>query len=114
MAYGCFIDLTRRTVCDKTLHDKIFNIAKNPGFEGYERSIALMVYTFFDKKNAGRAIKNKIMANKELPEQLNKQIFRKLKKLKIHSSFIHSIWSVDPADMQLIINIFSKYTWLLL
>ena len=50
MAYGCFIDLTRRTVCDKTLHDKIFNIAKNPGFEGYERSIALMVYTFFDKK----------------------------------------------------------------
>ena len=54
------------------------------------------------------------MANKELAEQLNKQIFRKLKKLKIHSSFIHSIWSVDPADMQLIINIFSKYTWLLL
>ena len=49
-AYGCFRDLTRRKVCDKTLHDKVFNIAKNPGFKGYQRSIALMVYTFFDKK----------------------------------------------------------------
>ena len=30
MAYGDFIDLTRRTVSDKLLHEKAFNIAKNP------------------------------------------------------------------------------------
>ena len=30
MAYGDFKDLTRRTASDNTLHDKAFNIAKNP------------------------------------------------------------------------------------
>ena len=29
MAYGYFRDLTRRTVSDKILRDKAFNIAKN-------------------------------------------------------------------------------------
>ena len=32
MAYGGFKDLTRRTVSDKILHDKAFNIAKNPKY----------------------------------------------------------------------------------
>ena len=32
MAYGHFKDLTRRTVSDKILHDKAFNIAKNPKY----------------------------------------------------------------------------------
>ena len=32
MAYGDFKDLTRRTTSDKILHDKAFNIAKNPKF----------------------------------------------------------------------------------
>ena len=30
MAYGDFKDLLRRTASDKVLHDKAFNIAKNP------------------------------------------------------------------------------------
>ena len=29
MAYGDFKDLTRRTVADKVLRDKAFNVAKN-------------------------------------------------------------------------------------
>ena len=45
-----FEDLTRRAVSDKILHDKAFNIAKNPKYDGYQRCIALMVYTFFNKK----------------------------------------------------------------
>ena len=32
------------------MRDKAFNIARNPKFDGYERGLALMVYTFFDKK----------------------------------------------------------------
>ena len=35
MAYGDFKDLTRRTASDKILHDKAFNIAKNPKYDGY-------------------------------------------------------------------------------
>ena len=31
-----------------------------------------MVYTFFDKKTAGGSVKNEIMQNTELAEELNK------------------------------------------
>ena len=50
MAYGDFKDLTRRTASDKILHDKAFNIAKNPNYNGYQRGLASVVYKFFDKK----------------------------------------------------------------
>ena len=46
MAYGHFKDLARRTVSDKILHDKAFNIAKNPKYDGYQRGFASMVYKF--------------------------------------------------------------------
>ena len=38
MAYGEFKDLTRRTVSDKILRDKAFNIAKNPKYDGYQHA----------------------------------------------------------------------------
>ena len=73
------------------------------------------------KKNSGGAIQNGNMSNKELVEELHKPITRKLKKRKVHSSFIDNIWG---ADMKLIrkfnkgfsfllcvIDIFSKYAW---
>ena len=41
MAYGDFKDLKRRTFSDKVLRDKAFNIAKNPKYDGYQRSLAL-------------------------------------------------------------------------
>ena len=50
MAYGDFKDLARRTVSDKFLRDKAFNIAKNPKYDGYQRGLASMVDKFFDKK----------------------------------------------------------------
>ena len=50
MTYGDFKDLTRRTVSQKILRDKAFNIAKTPKYDGYQRSLAIMVYKFFDKK----------------------------------------------------------------
>ena len=50
MACGDFKDLTRRTVFDKILCDKAFNIAKNTKYDGYQLGLASMVYKFFDKK----------------------------------------------------------------
>ena len=35
MAHGDFEDLPRREIEDKTLHDKTFNIAKFPKYDGY-------------------------------------------------------------------------------
>ena len=64
MAYGAFKDLNRRAAADKVLHDKEFDIAKNPKDDGYHRGLATMIYKFFDKKTPGTGIKKNI--NKEL------------------------------------------------
>ena len=36
MAHGDFKDLLRRTASDKVLRNKVFNIAKNPKYDGYQ------------------------------------------------------------------------------
>ena len=46
MAYGDFKNLTRKTLSDKILRDKTFNIAKNPKYDGYQRGFASTVYNF--------------------------------------------------------------------
>ena len=99
LAYGVFKDLTRRAASGKILHDKLFNIAKNPKYDGHQRSLASMVYKFFNKKSAsladkspsGGAFKIKNMWSKELVEKLHKPIIRKFNKRKVHSSFIDNI-----------------------
>ena len=48
MAYGDFKDLAKRTAADKVLRDKTIDIAKDPIYDGYQRSLASMVYKFFD------------------------------------------------------------------
>ena len=52
MAYGDFKGLKRRTASDRILRDKVFNIAKNSKYDGYQRGLASMVYIFLDKKSA--------------------------------------------------------------
>ena len=52
MAYGNFKDLSKRTIADKILCDKAFNIAKNLKCDGYQCRRASIVYEFFfDKKD---------------------------------------------------------------
>ena len=62
MAYGYFKDLAKRTASDKVLKDKVFDIAKSPKYDGYQRGLASMVYKFFDKKSAGSSVTT--LANK--------------------------------------------------
>ena len=123
MFYEDFKDLTRRAASDKILRDKAFNIAKNPKYDGYQRGLASMAYKFFAKKTSSSGIKNEIISNKELAEELHKPIIRKFNKREVQSLFINNIWGADLADMQLIskfnkgfrfllcvIDIFSKYS----
>ena len=78
MAYGDFKDLKRRTVSDKILRDKAFNIAKNPKYDGYQRELVSIIYKFLDKKSAGSG-----MANNEIKENL--QLAKELQKLLIRT-----------------------------
>ena len=90
------------------------------------------LYTFGNRTAGGAmmsakkfAVKNWIISNKEWAKDLHKPIFENLKKRKVKSLFIDSIWGADLADMQLlskfnngvrllcITDIFSKYAWVI-
>ena len=51
MAYEDFKDLPWRIASDKKVHDKAFDIAKNPKYGGYQKGLASMVYNFFLIRN---------------------------------------------------------------
>ena len=122
MSYEGFKDLARRTASDKVLGDKVFNIAKNPKYDGYQRELASMVYKVFDKKSKRRGVNIEVKHSKQLAKELHKPIIRNLKKGTVYSGFKDVIWGADLAGMQLIskfnkvfrflfcvIDIFSKY-----
>ena len=79
IAYGDFKDLKRRTFSVKILRDKAFNIiAKNPEYDGYQRSLASMVYNFFDKNSKGSGVNIPLEFDEQLAKELHKPIIRKL------------------------------------
>ena len=126
-AYSDSKNLTKRTIADKILRDKAFNIAKDPQCDGYQRGLASMVYTFFDKKSAGSGVETKLAPqNQQLAEELHKPINTKFEKREVYGAFKDNIWGGDLADMQLlssynkgirfllcVIDVFSKYAWVL-
>ena len=122
-AYSDSKDLKKRTVADKILKNKAFDIAKDPKYDGYQRGLASMVYKFFDKKSSGSGVKL-TSQNKQLANELHKPIIRKFEKRRAYSTFKNNISAADLADMQLlskynkgirfllcVIDIFSKYAW---
>ena len=46
MTYGKTKDLVKRTQSDKFLRDKVFKIASDPKYDGYQRELGSMVYKF--------------------------------------------------------------------
>ena len=44
MAYGSYKNLVKY---DKVVRDKVFKVASNPGYDGYERGLVSMVYKIF-------------------------------------------------------------------
>ena len=110
MAYDDFKDLPRRTVSFKVLHNKAFNIAKNPNYDGYQQRLASMADKLFDKKSLDGGIKDEIISNlrpldlatRELAEELHKLTIRKFEKRKVAWFFKDNVWDSFLKDMQLI------------
>ena len=105
-AYSGSKDLTKRTVADKILRNRAFNIAKDKKYDGYQRGLASIVYKFFDKKSKGSGAKHGNIKltpqNQQLAEELHKPIIRKFEKRKLHAAFKDNIWGADLANMQLL------------
>ena len=91
MAYGKSKDLIKRTQSDKVLRYKVFKIASDPKYDGYQRGLDSMVYKFFDKKFSRSGVAASL-ANKSDPNQIiNLQMNftdRLLEKLR-DEKFIH-------------------------
>ena len=98
IGYSKSKDLLKITQSDKGLRDKAFNIESDPKYDGYQRRLASMVYTFFDKKSKGSSIVNE--PNYQLANELHKLIIKKFLKREGYSFFRDNIWSVDLVDMQ--------------
>ena len=95
-AYADHKDLINRTKSNKVLRDKVYNIASNPEYDGYQRGLASIVYKFFDKKSIGSGINSSSI----LADELHKPVIKKFEKRKVFSQFKDNIWGVDLADMQ--------------
>ena len=123
MAYRDSKKLNRRTVADKVLRDKAFDIAKNTKYDGYQSSHASMVCKPFDKKKLlVKQLKTKLFLIKSCQKNYTNQLLENF--IKVHSPFIGNIWCGDLIDMQLIskfdkgfrfvlciIGVYIKYTW---
>ena len=118
-------DLTKRTIADKNLKNRAFDIAKDPKYDGYQRGLACMAYKFFDSKVSGSGAKL-IPENEQLAYELHQPVIRKFEEGNVYSTFKDNIWGVDLADMQLlskyikgirfslcVIDIFSTYVWVI-
>ena len=67
---------------------KYLILLKNPKHDRYQKGLASMVHTFFDKKSSGGAVKSKIISNQQLAKEIHKPVIRKFEKRNVHSSFI--------------------------
>ena len=116
MAYEDIKDLPRRAASDK-----VFNIDKNPKYNGYQRVLVSMVYKLFNKKSR---ISRRITQTTNHNHNYKKQYIRKFEKREVYSIFKDNILSADLADMQLIskfnkgflfllcvIEFYSNYAW---
>ena len=71
-AYCHSNDLARRTISDKILKDRTYEIARTRKYDGYQRALASMVYKY---KNAGSGMSIK----EQLAEELHKPVIKKFK-----------------------------------
>ena len=114
-AYSDSKDLTKRTISDKILKDRVYKITRNRKYNGYQRALASMVHKIFDKKT--RLVES-------LNEELHKPVIKKFKRRKVYARFNECIWAADLAEMEslssknknvkyslCVIDVLNKYAW---
>ena len=63
--------MSKRSISNKILKDRVFEIATNCNYDRYQRALASMVYKFFDKKTGLG-----VSVNGQLAEELHKQVIK--------------------------------------
>ena len=70
-AYSDSKDLAKATISDQILKDRVYEIATNRNYDGYQRALASMVYKFFDKKTGSG-----ISVNEQPAKELLKSVIK--------------------------------------
>ena len=94
-AYSDSKDIAKRTISDKILKNRDYEIVKNPKYDGYQRALASMVYNCFDKKTGSG-----ISVNEQVAEELHKPVIKKFKRRKVYAKFKDNVWAADLAEMR--------------
>ena len=94
-AYSDSKDFARKTVSDKILKDKAYEVAINPKHDGCQRGLAGMMYKFLDKKTGWRAT-----VNEEPAQESHKPVIKKFKRRKVYPRFKDKIWAIDFAKIE--------------
>ena len=91
-------DLAKRTASDNILKERAYKISINPKYDGYQRELASIVFTFFDNKTGSGP---KTSVNGELAQELHKPVIKKFKRRRVYARFKDNMWVVDLAEMGL-------------
>ena len=80
----------KKTISDKILKDRAYEIARNRNNDRYQRVLVSIFYKFFDMK-----IGSGINGNKQLAEKLHKPAIKRFKRRKVYARFKDNIWEED-------------------
>ena len=78
------------------MKSRVYEITRSRNFDGSQRTLASMVYMFFDKKTRSGAIvtsTSEINVNEQLAEELHKPVIKKFKRKKDYARFKDNIWA---------------------
>ena len=93
-AYSDSKDIVKKTFSDKILKNIAWEVARNCNYNGYQRALASIVYTFFDKKTGSG-----MNINEPQAEELHTSMIKKFKRRKVYARFKDNIWAADLAEM---------------
>ena len=95
-------DLDKKTISDKILKDRAYDIARNHKYDGYERAFARMVYKFSERKTgSGLIVTSKIGVNinEKLAKDWCKLVIRLFKRRKVYTRFKDNIWAANLSEI---------------
>ena len=126
-AYSDKNDSGNRTVSDKVLRDRAYEIATNSICDGYERGLASMAYKFLTRRQGLGAIttsKAKARVNEKPAQILYTPVIKKFKRRKDYAKSKDNVWAADLVEMGsqssfyhgvkyllCVIDVFTKHAW---
>ena len=94
--YSYSENLAKRTISEKILRERAYEITINPEYDGYRRGLASMVCKFFDKKTRSAT---KASITEELAQELHMPVIKKFQRRNIYARFKDNIWAADLANI---------------